>query len=47
MKGRDMHENLHHCRSYGDSMPEGFLLSVDFQKAHNTITFDLGGSIRT
>ena len=40
MKGRDMYHNLHHCRSYWDSMPEGFLLSVDFEKAYNTITFE-------
>ena len=40
VKGRDMYQNLHHCRSFWDSMSEGFLLSMDFEKAYNTNIFE-------
>ena len=40
MKGRDMYQNLHHCRSFGEAMPQGFVLAVDFENAYNTIAFE-------
>ena len=32
MKGRYMYQNLHHCRSFWEAMPEGFVLAADFEK---------------
>ena len=35
-----MYQNLHHGRSFEHLVWEGFLLSVGFEKAYNTITFE-------
>ena len=40
MRGRGIYPNVWHCRPYWDPTTSGFLLSVDFEKAYNTVTFE-------
>ena len=40
MKGRGIYHNIHHCRTYWETTHTGFLPSVDFEKAYDSITFE-------
>ena len=40
MKGRDIYWNIHHCRTHCETAQTGFLLSANFEKAYDSITFE-------
>ena len=40
IKGRDIYHNIHHCKTYWETTGTAFLLSVDFEKAYDSITFE-------
>ena len=40
MKGRDVYQHIHHCRTYSETTQTGFLLSVDFENTYDSVTFE-------